>query len=63
MQEPELQLMISGKDIASYKVAVTAKDVYLKEAVTLENPNYQILYLDISDSAPQKFEIVFTEGK
>lgn len=63
LQEPELQLMISGKDIASYKVSVTAKDVYLKEAVTLENPNYQILYLDISDSAPQKFEIVFTEGK
>lgn len=63
MQEPELQLMISGKDIASYKVSVTAKDVYLKESVTLENPNYQILYLDISDGAPQKFEIVFTDGK
>ncbi|MDD5346269.1 MAG: alpha-amylase family glycosyl hydrolase, partial [Proteiniphilum sp.] len=62
MQETELQLIISGRDIASYKVAVTAKDVYLKEAVTLENPNYQILYLDISDSTPQKFEIVFTEG-
>lgn len=63
MQETELQLMISGKDIASYKATVNAKDVYLKETVILENPNYQILYLDISRSAPQKFEIVFTEGK
>lgn len=62
MQEPELQLMISGKDIASYKVAVTAKDVYLKETVTLESPNYLILYLDISESAPQGFDIVFTNG-
>lgn len=63
MQETELQLMISGKEIASYKATVNAKDVYLKETVILENPNYQILYLDISGSAPQKFEIVFTEGK
>ncbi len=63
MQETELQLMISGKEIASYKATVNAKDVYLKETVLLENPNYQILYLDISGSAPQKFEIVFTEGK
>ena len=63
MQETELQLMIFGRDIASYKAAVTAKGVYLKEVVTLENPNYQILYLDISGSTPQKFEIVFTEGK
>jgi len=63
MQETELQLMIFGRNIASYKAAVTAKGVYLKEVVTLENPNYQILYLDISGSTPQKFEIVFTEGK
>ncbi|MDD3787584.1 MAG: glycoside hydrolase family 13 protein [Petrimonas sp.] len=63
MQEPELQLMVSGKDIASYKATVSAKDVHLKEAVTLESPNYQILYLDISESAPQKFDIVFTNGK
>ncbi|MEA5045527.1 MAG: cyclomaltodextrinase N-terminal domain-containing protein, partial [Petrimonas sp.] len=63
MEEPELQLMISGTNIASYKATVTAKDVYLKEAVTLESPNYQILYLDISESAPQKFDIVFTDGK
>ncbi len=63
MQEPELQLMVSGKDIASYKATVSAKDVYLKEAVTLESPNYQILYLDISESTPQTFDIVFTNGK
>ncbi|MDO5664886.1 MAG: glycoside hydrolase family 13 protein [Bacteroidia bacterium] len=63
MQEPELQLMVSGKDIASYKAVISAKDVYLKEAVMLESPNYQILYLDISKSAPQKFDIVFTNGK
>ena len=35
MQETELQLMISGKEIASYKATVNAKDVYLKETVPL----------------------------
>lgn len=62
MEEPELQLMVSGKDIASYKAAVAAKDVHLKEAVTLESTNYQILYLDISNAKPGKFDIIFTDG-
>lgn len=63
MQELELQLMVSGKDIASYKASIASKNVVLKEAVTLESPNYQILYLDISKSAPETFDIVFTNGK
>lgn len=63
MQETELQLMISGKDIASYKATIQSNNVYLKEAVTLESPNYQILYLDIANSKPEKFDIVFTNGK
>lgn len=60
MQEPELQLMISGNNIADYKATISSKNVYLKEAVTLESPNYQLLYLDISKSIPETFEIVFT---
>lgn len=60
MQEPELQLMISGNDIADYKATISSKNVYLKESVTLESPNYQLLYLDISKSIPETFEIVFT---
>lgn len=63
MQETELQLMVSGNGIAAYKAEIASKNVYLKEAVTLESPNYQILYLDISDSAPETFDIVFTNGK
>ncbi|MGI6048555.1 MAG: glycoside hydrolase family 13 protein [Petrimonas sp.] len=63
MQETELQLMISGKDIASYKATIQSNNVYLKEAVILESPNYQILYLDIANSKPEKFDIIFTNGK
>jgi glycosidase len=63
MKEPELQLMIYGKNIADYKPTLTSKEIYLKEVVSLESPNYLLLYLDISNSKPEKFDIVFTNGK
>ena len=63
MQEPELQLMVYGENIADYKANIASNNVYLKESVTLESPNYQLLYLDISKSVPETFDIVFTNGK
>ena len=63
MQEAELQLMVHGKDIASYKATINSELVTLKEAVILDSPNYQVLYLDLSDSRPGKFEITFTKGR
>ena len=63
MQEPELQLMVYGNNIADYKATITSPHVYLKEVVSLESPNYLLLYLDISNSKPEKFDIVFTNGK
>lgn len=63
MKEPELQLMIYGKNIADYKPTLTSKEIYLKEVASLESPNYLLLYLDISNSKPEKFDIVFTNGK
>ena len=63
MAETELQLMVYGKDIAAYKATIASPNIHLKEAITLESPNYRILYLDISDSVPETFEIVFTNGK
>ncbi len=63
MQETELQLMVYGKDIASYKATITKDGVAIKESVTLDSPNYQLLYLDLSDSKPGDFDITFTNGK
>ena len=62
MQETELQLMIYGDGIANYTPSVTASDVTIKESVRLASPNYQIIYLDISNSKPQQFDILFTDG-
>ena len=62
MQETELQLMIYGDGIANYTPSITASDVTIKESVRLASPNYQIIYLDISESKPQQFDILFTNG-
>ena len=62
MQETELQLMIYGDGIANYTPTVTANDVTIKESIRLASPNYQIIYLDISESKPQQFDILFTNG-
>lgn len=62
MQETELQLMIYGDGIAHYTPTVTATDVTIKESVRLASPNYQIIYLDVSQSKPQQFDILFTDG-
>lgn len=63
MEEPELQLMVYGENIAGYIPEVTSKNVRIKESVRLESPNYLILYLDISESIPETFDILFTDGK
>lgn len=63
MQETELQLMVYGKDIANYAPQIKGDGVVIKEAVRLESPNYVLLYLDIANSKPGTFEMVFTNGK
>ncbi|WP_352421321.1 glycoside hydrolase family 13 protein [Proteiniphilum sp.] len=63
MEEPELQLMVYGENVASYIPEVTSKNVRIKESVRLESPNYLLLYLDISGSSPETFDILFSDGK
>lgn len=63
MQETELQLLIHGDNIASFKADIMTNNITLKETVTLDSPNYIILYLDLTNSKPEKFDIVFTNGK
>lgn len=63
MKNPELQILIYGNKIGDSKVSITSNTVRVKETVQLENPNYLILYLDVQDAQPQKFDIVLTQGK
>ena len=63
MAENELQLMVSGDKIADYVPAVTSKHVTIREVVTLQNRNYLLLYLDLTEAVAETFDLVFTNGK
>lgn len=63
MKNPELQLMVYGKDIATYLPTVQYPGVKVKSSVSLESPNYLLIYLDVADAKPGHFDITFTKGK
>ena len=44
MKNPELQLMVYGKDIAGYLPSVKYPGVQLKSSVALESPNYLLIW-------------------
>ena len=63
MKNNELQILLYGEDISSSDVSLTSSDVYLKEVVRQANSNYLILYLDLKEARPQKFDIVLKKGR
>jgi len=63
MKNPELQILIHGDNVAKSDVTITSKTARLKEVVKLESPNYLILYLDVADAQPEKFDVVLQQGK
>lgn len=63
MKNPELQVLIYGGHISSAEVSISSTDITLQEVVKQENPNYLLLYLNISEAVPQKFNIILKEGK
>lgn len=63
MKNTELQIMVTGKDIAAYRPSVDYPGVTLKSAVSLESPNYLIVYLDVEKAKPGTFTITFTRDK
>lgn len=63
MKNSELQIMLYGDNIASCDISITSKTTTIKEIVKLENNNYLILYLDLSQSKPENFNILLKQGK
>lgn len=61
MKNPELQLMVYGDNIANYRPSISSEGVVLKSCVTLESPNYMLIYLDVSKAKPGTFDIVFQD--
>lgn len=63
MKNPELQLMVYGENIASFRPSVSYPGVKLKSSVALESPNYLLVYLDVKNAQPGTFDITFTKDK
>lgn len=63
MKNPELQILLYGDNISSCDVSISSKDIQLKDIVKQENPNYLLLYMDLSEAAPQTFDITLKQGK
>ena len=63
MKNPELQVLLYGEQIAASEVGISSKDITLKEVVKQDNPNYLLLYLDLSEAKPQTFSITLRQGK
>ena len=63
MKNPELQVLLYGDNIYKSEVRLTSQDIDIKEVVSLENPNYLIIYMDVSQAQPQQFNIVLKNGK
>lgn len=63
MKNPELQILLYGEDLALSDVSVSGEGIYLKETVRQDNPNYLLLYLDLSEAKAQTFQILLKSGK
>ncbi|WP_419575027.1 glycoside hydrolase family 13 protein, partial [Phocaeicola plebeius] len=58
-----LQILLYGEDLALSDVSVSGEGIYLKETVRQDNPNYLLLYLDLSEAKAQTFQILLKNGK
>ena len=64
MKNPELQILVYGKDIARSELQFEYPGVRLKESVRTENPNYLFIYLEIGKEVhPGILNLNFIEGK
>lgn len=63
MKNPELQILLYGDNLASSDVTVSGDKIYVKEIVRQDNPNYLLLYLDLSEAKAQTFQILLQDGK
>lgn len=63
MKNPELQLMVYGTNISGYSPEIDYPGIRITRTVTLDNPNYLLLYLDLAGAKPGNFNITFRRGE
>ncbi len=64
MKEASLEVLIHGKGIGVNTFEIEkAQDISLKEVKIMPNPNYVLLYLEVSSGAPAQNFIIASKGK
>ncbi len=59
MHHTELQIMIHGEDIGKTFAVIDHPGVRLTQSISVVNPDYLFLYLDIASASPGAFDIIF----
>ena len=62
MYHNELQIMVYGEDIGRTTIEIDHPGFRLKEAISVNSPNYLFLYLDIANTTPGVYPIRFMYG-
>lgn len=63
-QNPRVQVLVYGRDIATLQASVNHPGVVLEKTIAVENPNYLFLDLLIDETAqPGEVKIDFKQGK
>ena len=64
MKNPQVQLMVYGKNIASVKEVTTDyPGVRVDSVVSLDSPNYLLIYMDVKDAQPGTMTLSFNSDK
>ncbi len=62
MKNPSLQLMVHGTDIALTRVVINHPGIVVRSVISVENPNYLFINLDLQKAVPGKFDILFQKA-
>ena len=62
MKNPQLQLMVYGKGIATAEVSTDYPGVRVEKTLALDSPNYLFVYLNLAGAQPGKMMLTFRQG-
>ena len=63
MAETQLQILLHGEQIGLSEVSLSTSSIPIVRIEKPTNPNYLILYVDLKDVSPQKFDILLKQGR
>lgn len=62
MKNPELQILVYGKDISKYQIELS-DNIKVKDLTKTENPNYVFITINTNEVTKPSFKINFKNGK